>query len=135
MRYEDKESDVASETIRAAAVVPPHGVVDDAKLHRLIESMERDGWTGRPIVAQAVGDGYAAWTGSHRLAAANKLDIEVPVVLVPEEAIDRLRAQVGILDYAGVPSRLDDIGRSEIARLIAGVEGVEDVIALLFEEE
>lgn len=49
-----------------------HGVTDEAKVQRIAESIERDGWQGAPMVA----DGDLLLTGVHRYAAMRQLDRE-----------------------------------------------------------
>lgn len=62
-------------------IEPLHGVTDDGKYDQLIASMTANGWTGAPIVVISREDAIPlAVTGSHRLAAAGSLDLEVPVV-------------------------------------------------------
>jgi hypothetical protein len=64
--------------IRRGGINPVHGVTDDSKLAALAASMEEHGWIGAPILV----DGEQALTGSHRHAAANKTDTEIPCVEV-----------------------------------------------------
>lgn len=62
---------------------PPHQVKDHAKLQMLIDNMDENGWIGRPILAyQDASGGIYALTGSHRIAAARELEIEIPVMYV-----------------------------------------------------
>ncbi|AGC43271.1 hypothetical protein MYSTI_01940 [Myxococcus stipitatus DSM 14675] len=61
-------------------IFPRHEVRDAARLERIATSMAVDGWVGRPLLA--IGD--QGVTGSHRLAAARRLGVEVPVVVVDE---------------------------------------------------
>jgi ParB/Sulfiredoxin domain len=76
--------------IHPADVTPWHDVEDADKVSRLSASMQKDGWTGAPVV---VIDGGQAVTGSHRIAAALKADIEIPTVNIRD-----LFADAG-LDY------------------------------------
>mgnify|MGYP003149437823 CR=1 FL=1 len=47
-----------------------HGVTNPAKVLKIVESIERDGWQGAPMVA----DGDLLLTGVHRYAALRMLD-------------------------------------------------------------
>jgi hypothetical protein len=65
------------------ALVPPHEVRDTEKLKKLTESMENEGWVGRPVLVYDIGRGPEALTGSHRIAAARNAGLEeIPVVMV-----------------------------------------------------
>ena len=49
----------------------------------MINSLERNGYKGRPVVVlDNANEGYIALTGSHRLAAAEAVGIEIPAVIV-----------------------------------------------------
>jgi len=49
-----------------------HEVRDTAKVERIAKSIEENGWTGAPMVA----DGDLLITGVHRYAALRELDLE-----------------------------------------------------------
>lgn len=67
------------------AVYGPHEPRDRQKLNRLIESMRRDGWTGRPLLAVHDGDHWDALTGSHRSVAAMEAKLErIPLYVVAD---------------------------------------------------
>lgn len=53
---------------------------------RLAESMKSKGWQGRPILTVDLGRGHEALTGTHRIAAAQKAGIEIPVHMLPNKA-------------------------------------------------
>lgn len=73
------------------AIIPPHEVRDVKKLEKLTESMEAEGWVGRPILIYDIGRGPEALTGSHRIRAAQKAGIdEIPVVYVDDQIGDYL---------------------------------------------
>lgn len=59
-----------------------HGVQDATKFEALIASMRINGWQGRPLLVVAEGRGFVALTGSHRLAAAVELDLDVPCLVI-----------------------------------------------------
>ena len=68
---------------------PPHEVRDFAKLKKIKESMDSDGWQGRPVLVYEAGDNLAqSITGSHRIAAAKELGIDVPVKYVDESIFE-----------------------------------------------
>lgn len=61
-------------------LVPWHEVRDSQKLAELTASMQANGWIGAPIIAILGGQDDRAITGSHRIAAADAADIDVPVI-------------------------------------------------------
>lgn len=67
-------------------IQPIHGVNDDQKFCDVWASMLLDGWVGRPILAIGTEDWCHALTGSHRLAAAQRIGFNVPVLLIPCES-------------------------------------------------
>lgn len=70
--------------INAGMILPPHEVEDEEKLAMLIDSMSKNGWVGNPIAAYNSFCGIQALTGSHRIAAAKELDIDIPVYITEE---------------------------------------------------
>ena len=47
-----------------------------------------NGWTGRPLLVIDRGNGYLAWTGSHRIEAARRADLQaVPCYVVDESKL------------------------------------------------
>lgn len=80
-------SSLMTKTLTAQDIVPIHGVRDTDKLAALIADMQVNGWVGAPIVML---DSYQALTGSHRLAAAEATDTDIPTV-----ALDDLLAEHG----------------------------------------
>lgn len=68
--------------------------VNRQKVAKIAESMENNGYDGRPIVVlDDANEGYQALTGSHRIAAAEELDIDIPAIV-----IDNNDATAGLLD-------------------------------------
>jgi hypothetical protein len=66
---------------------PINGIEDRQKFNKLVQSMSTNGWQGRPIlVYQDMGKAKAI-TGSHRIAAARKLGLDVPVLYVNKDTI------------------------------------------------
>lgn len=66
-------------------VNPLNKITDNEKYLYLVEQLEREGWSGSPILVVDTGNGgYDAITGSHRIYAAREADINIPsVVLTP----------------------------------------------------
>ena len=58
---------------------------DANKLREIKESMQKNGWQGRPLLVWRNGKIQQALTGSHRLAAAQHVGVDVPVVYVDEK--------------------------------------------------
>jgi hypothetical protein len=107
------------------SVIEIHGPKDKAKLASLVEDMNEHGWRGRPILVYADASGAThALTGSHRLAAAKKAGITVPVHYVSDEAIGHEDVRGDYLqDVAGsgddrVADFLRDAGDEDSARLV-----------------
>lgn len=72
----------------ATSIVPPHEIRDKEKVARLTDSMKKNGWQGRPILTVDLGAGHEALTGSHRIVAAQKAGVEVPIHTIPSEVGD-----------------------------------------------
>jgi len=66
----------------------PINLVDERYVDDLIKSIGTKGWSGEPIVVADTAAGRRALTGSHRLAAAEKLEIDVPVYVVDPDKIE-----------------------------------------------
>ena len=88
------------DTLDAAEIDPRHEVNDEGKLAMLTSDMDASGWHGRPVLVADRGEDrnprYIGITGSHRVAAATVLGMEIPVVILPynedtEDAIDQAR--------------------------------------------
>jgi len=59
--------------------------MDQEKLARLVDSMQKRGWDGRPLLVEHLADYYQAWTGSHRYAAAVEVlgvGARIPVLIL-----------------------------------------------------
>lgn len=66
-------------------IQPLNAITDQAKYEKMVEDMETEGYKGAPIVAMENGnEGYIALTGSHRIYAARKAGIDIPVVVIPQ---------------------------------------------------
>jgi hypothetical protein len=77
-----------NDVVNPNGIEPPHSVRDVEKKEKLIQDMEQNGWVGRPILVFDVGRGNEALTGSHRIAAAKQVGIEVPIYKIDESIGD-----------------------------------------------
>lgn len=95
-------------------IQPLHDVQDEGKLEELTEAMRVDGWTGRPLLVEDLGDGngYRAWTGSHRLPAAIAAELDTVEALVVDtaklSAVMTPRRELGVLSYVAATSDDDE---------------------------
>lgn len=66
---------------------PVHEPRDPELFRRLLGSMRRQGWLGRPLlVVPRAPAGFQALTGSHRLAAALEAGLKaIPAIVLPED--------------------------------------------------
>jgi uncharacterized protein len=71
----------------AASRIEPVNSVDPDKVESLAESMRRNGWSGRPVLAYEGANGTTAATGSHRIAAAHEAGIDVPVMNIGDDVL------------------------------------------------
>lgn len=76
------------ETIPASDILPPHEVRDIDNKNKIKAAMKESGWTGRPILVAEGPNGTQAITGSHRIAVAKELEVDVPVVRIDQEALE-----------------------------------------------
>jgi len=112
-------------------LVPPQNA---AKLDALVSSMGAGGWSGRPILVV----GSQAWTGPHRIAAAAKTNVDVPVVRIAEErvaAIDERVAAHGGPRLASILDLSDRIRFFQVATRLTGDADFARATALLQLEE
>jgi hypothetical protein len=57
-------------------------------LGELTDDMERNGWTGRPLLVIERENDYLAWTGSHRIAAAKEVGLrQIPCYVLSESKL------------------------------------------------
>jgi hypothetical protein len=74
----------------AHLIEAPHDADDEVKLEQLADAMRRDGWVGAPVVVIEREDADPlAVTGSHRIAAAREVGIDVPTVLLADLVAQR----------------------------------------------
>src|ERR1700753_448665 len=118
--------------LEAKRIEPVNSVTDPKKLEGLIERFREDGWNGRPIlVIKGHHNGVQALTGSHRIYAAKKAGIEVPVVEVNPE----------ILYHTDEEGRsIDDLSRYEDSALVHflrefGDEKAAELVEIEIEED
>lgn len=105
------ESSVApTDEVRATNIQQVNEPFDKEKVSKLAESMERDGWQGRPVLAYRSENGETfALTGSHRIEAAKEAGIDVPIYEID-----------GLADFEDDDGdTISDITRSGDARDIA----------------
>ena len=116
-------------------VEPPHRANNAEKLQRLTASMEEGGWQGRPLVVLEVADGFAAWTGSHRLQAARDAGLEeVPAVLLDNELWEVIDEELGnIWDRGGHQVNDLESWASQICAILRR-EGFDEAACLIEEE-
>lgn len=91
----------ADDALPARNLIEVHGVKDKAKLDRLVVDMQKNGWRGDPLLVFDNGNGAYALNGSHRIAAARQVGIDVPVMYVDDSRF------ITALDDAGFT--FDDI--------------------------
>jgi len=68
---------------------------DCDKVKGLAKRMRRDGWQGRPVLVLQAGDETHALTGTHRIAAAMKEEVDIPAYFAdvdPEDAAEVIEA-------------------------------------------
>jgi len=69
-------------------IKPLHKPTNKRHLDELVESMKEIGWQGRPLLVIRRKSDYVAWTGSHRIAAARKVGLDVvPCYLLDERKL------------------------------------------------
>jgi hypothetical protein len=110
---------LSTEKISPSKIEPVNEVQDKEKLKQLVSSMKKEGWKGRPIAVLSYGDQYQALTGSHRIFAARKAGIKVPVVVIPDRAaIGNRNLAAGVIDPNSIAETVRKNGRSDLADLI-----------------
>jgi len=106
----------------------PVNETDNKKVDEIRKSLKQNGWIGEPIVVADSPNGTAALTGSHRIAAARELNVEVPVYKVDSELVEALASRdnnFGIEDLIGgsdedrleVMKRLKDRGAIRLLKM------------------
>ena len=130
-RATDQTQTDADEMLPAKNIRPLNRVEDKKKFEALVKGMARDGWTGRPVLVWKNGKKNQALTGSHRIAAARKVGIDVPVVFVSNDAAKwedpngMFTTFQDAIDDQRQSSFLDKAGDAKAANLMAQ-EDVDD---------
>lgn len=121
MEYDDDEEETPEPPepeyldIDVADIEPPNEVEDEYLLEEIQESMAKSGWSGRPLIAW----GTIAYTGSHRIAAARAVGLDVvPTIQLP----------------AGLAGRNDDEKLEELEDLEEAGE-IDEIFLEIFKEE
>lgn len=83
----------ADEEIEPRNLIEIHPVKDKAKFEAIASDMKQNGWQGRPIPVWDTGNGKYALTGSHRIAAAKKAGLDVPIVYADDKALEHYAAE------------------------------------------
>lgn len=112
---------IENKDLDAANVYPPHEVTSDDHYAELVESMESDGWVGRPILVLNVHGAMRALTGSHRIAAAAAVGIDVPCMVITA-------------DYA-LTKRIDRTVPDDLASVLVAALGEDHPAAQLAMQE
>ncbi len=74
-----------TDTVPNRQIIELHEVRDSKKLDRLAEAMKTEGWDGPPVLTFFDGETDYALTGSHRIAAARRAGIDIPVYRIDDE--------------------------------------------------
>lgn len=86
-------------------LVPVHSEINQDRYNEILESVEKDGWNGRSLLAIGNEEDAFLITGTHRWNVCKTLDIKVPVELL----------EVKYLDWYDLGFRLDtEIDRTEL---------------------
>ena len=71
----------------AAIIGPVHAPAED-KVKRLAQDMKANGWKGPRLLVEETEQGYFAWTGSHRIAAARNVKVRCECVVITRKEAD-----------------------------------------------
>ena len=108
-------------------VVTRNGVTDSERLDDLILDMELHGWRGRPVIVADMGDWTQAFTGSHRIVAADMTRTEPEMVWLPSTLTEE--------DWEEIQSARDD---HDLLRVFQDLEyehpGMAGVVAVMRQE-
>ena len=74
--------------LRSLNIQPLHEVQDIEKFNEIKNSMIKNGWVGRPVVAIDRGDYLQAITGSHRIAVADEIGLDIPCEIISESLFE-----------------------------------------------
>lgn len=122
------------------SLAPPNAIDKKriGEVQKMSEKMESDGWTGRPLLV--IND--EAITGSHRIAAARKAQIDIPVIEISDETGNQINNwlktnpentwSVDLPNFLrqGDEEKLHDLKRAKED----GVQNLENAILLMEDE-
>ena len=122
------------------SLTPPNAIDEKriGEVQKMSEKMESDGWTGRPLLV--IND--EAITGSHRIAAARKAKIDIPVIEISDETGNQINNwlktnpentwSVDLSNFLrqGDEEKLHDLKRAKED----GVQNLENAILLMEDE-
>ena len=106
-----------SDDVRPRQILPVNGVRSSKHVDEIADSMREDGWQGPPLLVMKDEDGnWQAWTGSHRIVAAQKADLDaIPVVSITKSNAMEWAKEAGYeLDEDTDFTHLDDEDRLKI---------------------
>lgn len=70
-------------------ITPLHEARSPRHLRELVDDMRLNGWHGRPLLVIERENGYLAWTGSHRIAAAKEAGLtQIPCYVLSESELN-----------------------------------------------
>lgn len=120
---------VADDMVSPEKVIPPHEITFPHYVAELMLDMQRRGWRGRPLLVELVdSERYKAWTGSHRIAAANMAKLPtVPIVFVDTSALKflglRRRGETvfcgGTIDFHKLPPVGSEVAPTTASSILA----------------
>ncbi len=94
---------------RRSVLQAPHRATDDSKLAALVAAYST-GETVPPVIVEP--NGFVAITGSHRIAAAEIADVDVPMLILTDADY------TAACDYLGIDSLGDAVDHEEQCRAI-----------------
>lgn len=103
------------------AILPPHEPRERERHRKLLASMKRGGWRGRPLLVVETSPGrFQALTGSHRIAAARDMGLaSIPAIVMPEDAAEVVRRSRFFPPYPpGIAQDLFEHGHGWFGRFI-----------------
>lgn len=107
-----------------------HTPGSERKVKEIAASMENEGWIGPPLLVVRNEDVWQAFTGSHRLLAAQIADIDVPAVFISQENMLKWAEEAGFeVDDSTDFTDLEDEDR--LAIVLAGDDPVAQEIMRL----
>jgi len=95
-----EDRDIPPTQVRKVNAAVNHDLIES-----LVESMKKDGWTGRPLLVEEVCryeryTQYFAWTGSHRIEAAKRAGLSsVPCMVTTHKEADSAFSGAGYDQY------------------------------------